>query len=55
MARKMLDDTYEFVVNWDDGRNIQVEFVESTILSIETVILTQKQLAVLCALSRVKK
>lgn len=45
MARKMLDDSYEFVVNWDDGNiSIQVEFVESTVLSNDTVVLTQRQL-----------
>jgi len=41
----MLDDSYEFVVNWDDGNiSIQVEFVESTVLSNDTVVLTQRQL-----------
>lgn len=43
MAGKMLDDSYEFIINWDDGQNMQVEFVESSLLTNETVILTEKQ------------
>lgn len=55
MAGKMLDDSCEFVVNWDDGKNIQVEFVASHMLTMETVILTPKQIDRLKKISRDKR
>lgn len=42
----MLDDIYEFVVNWDDGWNVQVKFVESSALLEEMVRFTPKQIEV---------
>lgn len=43
---RMLDDIYEFVVNWDDGWNVQVKFVESSALLEEMVRFTPKQIEV---------